>query len=180
MFSFLKKKGTIKTETVAGLALSVFRLMPARYGYVIKQLEKGIITGVNKNDSFLNYIKFRLDVKLLNQYENKKGPVFVIKGVEFYDFNINGFAELNFYVVYGILLGFSTPTLQKINPDINRTNVGKQYLEFFENNDYEVIKKLVSKDKPTLINPNDVYEIELKGKIYYHLTDLEDGDFYWH
>ena len=29
----------------------------------------------------------------------------------------------------------------------------------------------------SLLNTSDIYKIELNGKIYYHLKDLEDGDF---
>jgi uncharacterized pyridoxamine 5'-phosphate oxidase family protein len=40
------------------------------------------------------------------------------------------------------------------------------------------LKKLLSPKELKLINPSDVYIVTLNNKEYFHLIDIEDGDFY--
>lgn len=45
------------------------------------------------------------------------------------------------------------------------------------NIEFDAIKHLLNEEELLLIDPVDVYEVELDGKIYYHVRELEDGDF---
>ena len=40
-----------------------------------------------------------------------------------------------------------------------------------------ILSKVFSRMELDLLNPSEVYEVELDGKTYYHIQDLEDGDF---
>ncbi|SEO96128.1 hypothetical protein SAMN05192574_11763 [Mucilaginibacter gossypiicola] len=43
--------------------------------------------------------------------------------------------------------------------------------------DYQNLKEILDEDEIKLINPDDIYEVNLKERIFYHVRDLEDGDF---
>jgi hypothetical protein len=41
------------------------------------------------------------------------------------------------------------------------------HLEYFGDSEFDTIKSWLSKDDKKLINPDEVYEVELKGRKYY-------------
>lgn len=178
MFNIFKRKAGNNVEISVDLALKVFNLMPIEYEYVLHQLRDGIVLKIKEDHpGFLNYVKFSPDVKLLNQYENKKGPCFVIKGIKIFDVETDNFVDVYFYIVYGILLGYSTPRVKRIKPDTQRIDISKYFVQFFVTDEYEQVSQFLGKEELSLLNPNDVYEVKLKDKMYYHIKDLEDGDF---
>ena len=44
-------------------------------------------------------------------------------------------------------------------------------------NEFDDIKHVFNGEELAIIDKEDVYEVELNGTIYYHLQELEDGDF---
>ena len=177
MFSWFKNKKKINYDTQITLIKNIFQQLPA-YKKILEQVNEGIIDGIKKMDqSFPNYCKFQLDVRLLNKYEIKNGRCFLLKDIFVYDTGINGYAEINFVIAYGVLLGYSMPGTVITQPNPNDIKVSSFCVQYFGEDDFKSIKFLFSAKELKLINPADVYEVELEGKSYYHLKDIGDGDF---
>lgn len=178
MFNFFKKKSPKRLNEHIALVKRICQLLPKQYSNLFNQIDEGIIRDVRTLDKpYVNYKRFSLDVDLLNKYENKAGRCFLVRGVSVYDTELDSFVEVRLVVAYGILLGYSSPSVSDVHADIEKVNVGSFYIEYFGEEDYNRLKSVFSPAELKLINPADVYEIELKGKVYYHIKDLEDGDF---
>jgi len=177
MFNLFKKKSTALDVQVK-LMMRMCAAFPIRGVDLAGQISVGIIIGVKiLNKPFANYNKFSLDSGLLNRYEDKKGRSFLVRGILVYDLSRDSFEEVILVVGYGILLGYSTPAAILINPDVARIDVRSAHIQYFETDDLDKLKEILSEEELQLINPADVYEMELKGKTFYHLHDLGDGDF---
>ena len=113
----------------------------------------------------------------MNRFEDKADRSFIIKKVFVFDKGIGQYAEINFVVGYGILLGYSMPDVLVTQPDPNNIKVDSFQIEYFGEDEFENIKSIFSVSELKLIDPVDVYEVELDGKIYYHIKELGDGDF---
>jgi hypothetical protein len=174
MFNFLKKEDKYFND-VKLLVEKIFSLLPAKFLNIKKQLDDKILIGYKKQSN--NYTKFILRTDVLNKYEDKKGNYFEINGIKVFDKTLQNFTDINLEIGYGILIGISTPGIKKLDPDVSQIDVSNFRIKGFENYEYEKVKSLLDPDDLKLISPNDVYELELDGGIYYHLKDLEDGDF---
>jgi hypothetical protein len=175
MFKFFKKKDNISFNSQKELIFKIFSLLPEEFVNIKKQLNEGLLTGFKKEKPY--YIKFYLQTEILNKYEDKNANCYEIKGIKIFDKNLQDYTAINLDIAYGIFLGYSTPDVKELYPDINKIDIGNYWVKSFENNEFERIKSLLDKDELKLINPNDVYELKLEGHIYYHLKDIEDGDF---
>jgi hypothetical protein len=175
MFGLFKKKRDFKME--AALMKAIFSRLEG-FDYINKQLDEGIITGSRLlKEPILDYIKFSLNVKLLNKYEDKLGPYFAVEGVTVFDTKSAATVELQIHICYGVIMGFVALGSKLESPDFETINTSSYWIKHFENSEFDPIKKLLTEEEVKLINPNDVYELELKGRSYYHIADLEDGDF---
>lgn len=74
-------------------------------------------------------------------------------------------------------MGLSSPTVKTLIPDLNSIKVENLNVEYLGEDEFLEIKHLFNADELQLINPSEVYEVELDGKLYYHLKDIGDGDF---
>jgi hypothetical protein len=174
MFEFFKKNDN-NCSTKIELVIRVFSLLPANFLSIKKQLNEGILIGCKREKS--NYIKFTLKTDILNKYEDKNGNCFEIKGIKVFDKNLNTFIGISLEIAYGVFIGYSTFDVKELNPDIDKIDIRNYWVKSLENSEFENLKTLLSEEELKMINPNDVYELELGGQIYYHLKDIEDGDF---
>jgi len=80
-------------------------------------------------------------------------------------------------VTYGIISGYSIDNESVLNtlPDNISVDTSNINIIFF-NDDDSNIEKFFSKKELSYVNIDDVYEVELDGKIYYHIQDIKDGD----
>lgn len=73
------------------------------------------------------------------------------------------------------MFGFFKKKKQKVDEPTSQatsaSNIPPSNIEF------DAIRHLFNEEELSLIDPIDVYEVELEGKIYYHVRELEDGDF---
>ncbi len=175
MFGLFKKKRDFKME--AALMKAIFSRLEG-FDHINKQLDEGIIIGSGLlREPLPNYIKFSLNVELLNKYEEKLRPTFRIMGIIVFDSKSAVTTEIQIEIWHGILVGFE-PQISKLeSPDLETINTSGYWIEYLENAEFDLIKKLLTEEEIKLINPSEVYEVELEGKSYYHIAELENSDF---
>jgi hypothetical protein len=173
MFSFFKKKNVFNSN-MNDIFIKICRSLPDKYSFLYHQVKDGIILSVKKQDA--QYNKFVLNNNLLNKYEDKNGRYYAIKRIRLSDRETTK-TLLALRVGYWIILGYSIENDSLLNLTNDRINIDTSNIsiEFFDDNN--IIKDLFSKEELKCITPNDVYEIELNGNLYYHIRDTKDGDF---
>ncbi len=177
MFNFFKGKAA-KLERHVALIKAVCRLLPIQFNYLGEQVNDGIINGVRLLEKpFPNYKKFILDTSLIKRYEDEKGRSFFVKGILVYDLKSQTFVEIYLVIGFGILMGYSTSTVSDFDPDFNQINTASVYTQYFGENEFNKLRGLFTPDEIKLINPANFYLVELHSKNYYHIKDLENGDF---
>jgi hypothetical protein len=178
MFNLFNKKKGHSTKWEIELISKIFNSIGDDFTYIKNQLNDGLIKSVKKvNTPVPNYYKFLFDVNILNKYENKKGRYFCIHGVTVFDNQLNRNVEIQINVSFGIVLGFFVLGAKEIVPNLDRIDINNYRIKYFDEQGIDILTKLLNKEEIKFINPSDVYEIILNGKKYYHLKDMEDGDF---
>lgn len=175
---FFKKKGRSQlNDWEVDLMLNTFKLLGSDYKKFEEQISKGIIKSVRLYKQFPNYLSFGLNVKLLNEYEKKLESYFEIRGLSVFDTTSKSFIPFGIECDNGLILGYSMVKPINFIPDLNKINVTNHIKIQKGEDEFNKIIFLFSKEELALINPSEVYELDLKGKTYYHLKDIEDGDF---
>jgi hypothetical protein len=146
----------------------------------IKQIEDGLIQGELKNLSDIkDYIAFSFDRTKHKQYFNKLGECFSISNIIIRDKLSSNRFEVALYFAHNIFCGyvFSSPVQDRRHitdylVDISLINEGK-----IGENEFESIKQLFSNEELERINKNDIYSSNINGVLYYHIKELDDGNF---
>ena len=154
----------------------IFSLMPYTFDNIRMQLSDGIVKGGSFRGN--KYLKLNLDTAILNKYEAKGIEPYLLKGIKVFDNTTSKYINIEIEIVYGIVYSFSSSVnLKKVKPNINNIDISNFTQQFYLNEEFEAIKKLLSKEQLLYINKNDVYSILIDEEIIYHLKDLDDGDF---
>ncbi|MFB6456297.1 hypothetical protein ACE38W_13575 [Chitinophaga sp. Hz27] len=152
-------------------------MLPDDFAYLAKQVNDGLLVRISRKSTVRpNYIGFSYG-DVVRKYERKSDNGFLIKGTKVYDTLSNEYIEFNIVVGYGLVLGYFTPNNDKFKLDVDKIDLSDTRILYDKNSDFDKIKKHLTKDQQKQISPDDVYPIELEGTTYYHLKDLEDGDF---
>jgi len=177
MLNFFKRK---KEDLLSQkqMLLGILALLPDHFKFLIEQINDGLILSFRRSDSVIpNYHKVVFNITILNKYEIKKKGYFRLIGPEVFDLNTNKYVKVDVFFYSNILQGYATPTIREFRPDSQKIKVSNFYLQSLDSDDFEKAKALIDKITLAKLNPNDIYALALDGKTYYHLKDLEDGDF---
>ncbi|AFD05321.1 hypothetical protein [Solitalea canadensis] len=159
---------------------NVISKLPDNLHYLVKQIEDHLIKGVRLDASDIpGYVNFRCFPDKLQKYENLNVEPFDITGIKIYDLKSQKFLDLTIYVIDGTLNGYSITGAKKFAVDTNNFDISSYKLNYEENPTFnQVISLLKLNTKEAgLLRKSDVYELEINDQLYYHLRDLEDGDF---
>jgi hypothetical protein len=160
------------------LLINIFSKLPPEFNYLNDQVEAGILNRVFFISTPIpNYVGFTYNGDVVNKFDKKPDNGFKIKGVKVYDKLSKSFIDFEIRIVHGLVTGYSTPNNKKISLDINKIDVSGLRIVYNTNSVYDKIRPLLKPEYVKSVSPDDVYEVELDGKVYYHLQDLEDGDF---
>ena len=125
----------------------------------------------------INYIGFGYDDQVAKEFENSHEPTMVIEGIRIMDTASNGNIDFNIFIANGLLCGYSTPGKKKPQLDPKKIDIKNARVRTLGHSDFDEIESLFSADELAALNPSEVYKVRLSNKTYYHLKDLEDGDF---
>ena len=145
--------------------------------YLVPQIKDFIIAGVRIYNDERNYVGFRFNRNILQKYEDKNMPGDCIKGAKVFDRLSQKYIDFHIYTGYGLVLGYATPGCKKLAPDIAKLDLSRMEQQANENSDFEAIKHLLTNTEIEAINSSEVYAVNLGDTLYYHLMDMEDGDF---
>jgi len=176
MFNLFRRKRVSALEKE--LLIAIFNALGEEYTTYARQVEAGLLNRVFfQSEPFKNYVGFSYNPAIVNDYEDRKGPAFKLMGIKVFENTLARFTEVRIYITCGLIVGYSTPEIEKPELDPSKLHLQGVVKQFFENTDYDTISKILDQSVLDLINPSDVYEVKLIGKSFYHIKDLEDGDF---
>jgi hypothetical protein len=172
----LSKRSKVENWEI-DLLINSFDLLPNEYVSFKQQLEEGLVAGVILSDTPLaNYVNFTFNPKVSRKYENESDRFFRITGLEFYDERL-GWKNFEVYFTHGLICGYRISNGLRSAPNVSKINAQHFQKEYLDNYSIGIMKSILSPGEMKLINSSDFYEVELQGKKYYHVKDLEDGDF---
>jgi len=176
MFNFFKKKDNGQYNS---LMLLIFEKLQDQYPQIYRQLAEGLIIGCRRmiQKPLPNYTNFNYNIKILNRFEDKSGRGGAIKGIFVFDQISNRYLELNVHIDYGIMIGFWVPASRKFKFDSSKIDIGKQYIYYFENEDFKELKSIIGAKQAELLNESDVNKVLLNGKDYFAIGEVEDGQY---
>lgn len=177
MFSFFKKKKKL-LNWEPQLIIEVLKCFENNeYFHYINSIKDGILEDVTINKNFKNFYTFKYNNILLNKYEiQNQGEIEIVNILVFNNKNFK-YESFKFRLGYGLVLGYEISDRENFYPDFENIDISKSFIKKVTNDDFNDIKKLFSKEELDLLNPNDVYYLEINDLKIYHLLDLEDGDF---
>lgn len=147
------------------------------YSQISRGLLKIVLIGAG---DVPNYVGFGYNSSIYDEFYNPKGEYYKLSGIYVKDIYTNQFLSVSIYVAYGVIIGYSIDKEDRIKRykfDINSICVDSLHKVMIENDDYRRIILLLSENERKIINEHDIYTTELNDKNYYHIKDLDDGDF---
>lgn len=176
MFGLFKRTKIGKWET--DLLRNVVMKLPSEYSSLINQINDGLFRGVLVDVSDIpGYVAFTFHSDVLKKYDRENERDFKLTNIKVYDNKALGFVPYEIYVLSGTISGYSLGGSKKHNVDVNKVDVSGFKKEFIGESDYNRIVDVLNEGEKKLLNPSEVYSIFVADKEYFHIKDLEDGDF---
>lgn len=177
MFGLFKSKKWVK-QVETELLSKVFQMLPGDYEHYSEQIDAGMVTrGKREGIRFPDSVRFYYDTPLLNQYERKSERCFLLRGIEVFDKSTNSWVEFIVECGYGIVMGYATPASAEFAPDRSKIRLNGFRKQYLDEDQVETMKEFLDASEIEVINPSEFYEVELEGKTYFHIAELDDGDF---
>jgi hypothetical protein len=163
-------------EWEKALLTNIFSELGGEWLVYKQQIDDGLLRGVYRSSSPIpNYVGFKYN-SVVSKYETPKAGKFILSGITVFDSLSNQFIEVKVHFYAGLIMGYSTPNKQiDLNPERYKTEGFKK--EYQKSEGEGILKSVFGEVSISGINTYDIYEVEIDRKMYYHLIELEDGDF---
>lgn len=178
MFGLFKNNKV--TDEQNELLISVFKKLPSEFDPFVKQLKSGLLNRkLPSSKAIAGFIGFSYNGQISKLYEKANLGAYKLSPIKIYDKKSQKTVILDIYTSAGLVTGYTLGTASIADLDLNKIDISdyKKLPLDSENSEFETVKVLLSPTDVMLIDPTQVYSVDLDGKIYYHLEDLEDGDF---
>ncbi|MFD2584448.1 hypothetical protein ACFSR6_18265 [Pedobacter vanadiisoli] len=161
------------------LLKNVLKRLPTEFRLYISHINKGLFRGVLIGLSDIpGYVGLSYHSEIYKKLYHSDGKNFRLEGITVFDTISAEYLQYTIYFSHGLINGYSLTEKKKVKIDIEKIDTTNVKLIFRENVDFNRLKKVLSSKELKLINPGDVYVVVLEDKEYFHLTDIEDGNFY--
>jgi hypothetical protein len=174
MFGLFKRSHVADWEI--SLLKNVFSKLPEEFRSFKNQVEEGLLNRVFIDSKSPGNVGFSYRPGLSRKFEDPNGEAYSLSGIMVYNKKTNSFTEFKIHIAFGMITGYGTSS-EKFEPDPENIKVESFRKVYLKNPEFDKLKKLLSKSEANLLNSAEIYEISLKGKTFFHLKDLEDGDF---
>jgi hypothetical protein len=160
------------------LLRNVLIRLPSEYSTLLDQVNNGLFRGVLLDVSDIpGYVAFTFHSNILKIYNKDNERDFKLTNIKVFDNKLLSFVPYEVYVSSGTISGYSLVGSKKNSIDVSRVDVSCFKKVFIDTTDYFRIMHLLNEEERNLLNPSDVYSIVLSDKEFFHLKELEDGDF---
>lgn len=176
MFGLFKRTKVENWETE--LLRNAIAKLPEEYSSLINQIIDGLFRGVLVNVSDIpGYIAFTFHSDVLKKYDEKSEQDYKLTNIKVYDTKSSSFLSYEIYVLSGTISGYSLGGSKKHDVDLSKIEVSDFKKEFIGESDYNRIVSMLDEEEKKFLSPSEVYSIFIDDKEYFHLKDLEDGNF---
>jgi len=138
------------------------------------RLHRGVLIGLS---DIPGYVSLTFNPQIYKIYYNKNGRNFKYTNIKVFDTVSERFVDFEIYFSSGVVNGYRIVNNQKVKFDVHKIDTSVLKKVYLDNKDYDRISKVLTSDEKKKINPTEVFLVTLDKKDYYHLKDLEDGDF---
>ena len=179
IFNFFKSKKKIDFNVLSTILSIILQNLQNNYSYLYKQFEAELIVGISsaQKDLSINYIGLIHNPRVAKMYENQNKNYFKLTGIKLRGDSTGEIISVSLFVYNGLLIGIASD--KKLseqehytyveNPNLQRIALGET--------DYNRIAGLLTTEELKYINKSDVYLVEVGGKNFFHIRDVEDGNF---
>lgn len=136
---------------------------------------RGILLG---GSDIPGYVAFTYNTEVLKKYDKVGEVDYKLTNIKVYDNKSSSLLMYEIYVSSGTISGYSLGGAKKHDLDINKIDVVEFKMKILKGSDYERILTVLNNDEQQLLNPSNVYSVFVDNKEYFHISDLEDGDFF--
>lgn len=174
----LFKRTKIESWEIAVL-VNVLQKMPPTFHMHINYINEGLFNRVLIGFSDIpGYVGFSYHPEIYEKFYQPDDRDYRIEGILVFDTVSKKYLDYTIYFSYGVINGYSISGAGKFKIDPEKIDPANMELKLWDNADFNRLEKVLTPNEIDLINPSDVYLIVLEGKEYFHLTAIEDGDFY--
>jgi len=176
IFKFFKRTKIEEWELL--LLKKVITNLPKQYLILVRQLDDGLIRRVLRDASDIpGYVSFGFNFDVYKKYYNENKKSYKLTSIKVYDNLTSTFLDYAIYVSSGVIIGYSFEGDKKSKIDFTRINASGFRTEIIGESDYNRIADMLNEEEKTTLNSSDVYSVYVNNKEYFHIKDLEDGDF---
>ncbi|WEA03846.1 hypothetical protein [Mucilaginibacter sp. SJ] len=181
MFNLFKsKKKRLPVETWEMVLIkNALKKLPKEFESLINQIDEKLFlySLVGYSSAFPDYVAFSFAPTLINKFEKKKEADYEITDIRVFDSHTSHFKTLTIHVSEGVICGYTLSGPKDVKIDAANVDVSRYVKKRNDNVYYDNAKKLLAAQDLELVSQGNVYEVILNGKLYYHIKELEDGDF---
>jgi hypothetical protein len=175
MFGLFKRTKVEKWEI--DLLKSSIGKMSSEYSHLLNQINDGLLKGVLLDVSDIKgYVAFTYNNNVLKKYENENEKDYKLTNIKIYDKNSSKFYIYDIYVSGRTISGYSLNE-QLRNFVLGKIDLSEMKKVIIGESDFNKIAHLFNNSERELLNPALIYSIWLENKEFFHLFELEDGDF---
>ena len=181
MFSFFDKNRM--EEQDFNFLKNVICTLPTKWNFLLKQINNKYIIGKCKNKHYGKGFYSLVLNREYHDYSNYKYPELItLSDIYIWDKKKQEYVEVQLFISFGTIIGYyfnskySSIDWHKVclntleeNTYANHSNGKKNIIQMF-------LQKL-SLEEQKKIDIGDINELEIGGKIYYTIKNLDDGDY---
>ena len=186
MFSFFKNKKS-NNQSIDSLKIILKQVLAGlkdgeqENSAAIAAIDKGAIKSIKPvlKTAKYNYYGLVLDMSMVNEYQNTSKGQYSLLGAKVWDNVTNSYLSFETILMNGLVMGFALPK-ETNSFNLNPSKSSTVYVtknESDEDDSINFLKTILTKQEISFLEGKDIYEVEVDGKVFYHLKDLEDGDF---
>ncbi|RBL88334.1 hypothetical protein [Chitinophaga flava] len=176
MFGLFKRTKIELWETE--LLRNTLMALPKEYSALIDQINDGLFRGVLVNVSDIpGFVAFTFNSGVLKKYENENENDYKLTNIKVFDDKTLSFVPYEIYVSAGMISGYSLGEGEKHKIVTNKIDIADFKKEILGESDFERIINILTEQEKARMNPSEVYVVFIGGKEFFHIKDLEDGDF---
>ncbi|MFS2186354.1 hypothetical protein ACCC92_06740 [Mucilaginibacter sp. Mucisp84] len=155
--------------------------LPTEFEYLKRQIEADIFASslVGYSASYPDYVAFSYSDEY-KEFRRMGERDYEITNIKVRDIDGENWFDYTIFVSEEVISGYSVKGLAGNVVDIISADVSSCIIRYETDDyrrDYQSLKDVLSNDDLKLIDPDEIYEVNLKERVFYHIYDLEDGDF---